>query len=128
VLNRRALPRHLVDFNAKLVLVDGSRVVDCCIVDMTADGARIEVGIGIPDRVYLWELQTNMVFECAVRWREGKEVGVHFITDCSRVMRQAIVEACSRGLAPSAAFVNHQRRSRWHVRRGQRRLRQSSQD
>jgi hypothetical protein len=124
MLDRRALPRHLVDFKARLVLVDGSRVVDCCILDMTPDGARIAVGVEIPDRVYLWELQTNMVFECSVRWREGKEAGIYFIKDCSKVMRQAIVEACSRGLAPCAAFVSHQGRPRRHVRRDRQRSRQ----
>ena len=96
--DRRATPRHKVDLGGKLLFPDASRIVDCRVVDMTEDGARIKfaAGLDVPDRAYLWELKTNMVFECNVRWRKAGSIGVSFQT-CNRVMRQAIVEACTLG-------------------------------
>lgn len=97
--DRRALARQNVEFNGKLIFVDAARIIDCRVVDMTEDGARVELSgaTEMPDRVYLWERQTNMVFECAVRWRKPGCIGISFQGSCGRVMRQAIVEACSLG-------------------------------
>ena len=102
--DRRALARQEVDFNGKLIFVDAARIVDCSVMDMTEDGARVELfsALEIPDRVYLWERQTNTVFECAVRWRKPGAIGVSFQSSCGRVMRQAIVEACSLGPVAAA--------------------------
>jgi hypothetical protein len=102
--DRRGLVRHQVDFNGRLIFADGSLVHDCRVLDMTQDGARIDLfaALTVPDRVYLWESQTTMVFECAVCWRKPGAIGVRFEGSCGRVMRQAIVEACSLG--PVAAL------------------------
>lgn len=99
---RRALARHQVDFNGKLIFVDASSVLDCTVGNMTEDGARIGLPreVEVPKRVYLWERQTNMVFECEVRWRDRDRIGVRFLDTCGRLMRQAIVEACSHHVEP----------------------------
>lgn len=103
--DRRTLIRHRVDFSGKLIYPDGSRLLDCRAVDMTEDGARLELvsAMEMPDRLYLWERQTNMVFECAVQWRKPGVIGVRFQESCSHVMRQAIVEACSLGTITPAS-------------------------
>jgi hypothetical protein len=66
--DRRAIARHRVDLGGKLLFPDASCVVDCRVVNMTEDGARIELpsGVDVRDRVYLWEFHTNMVFN--PRW------------------------------------------------------------
>lgn len=81
---------------------------------MTEDGARIELfaALEVPDRAYLWERQTNMVFECAVKWRKPGVIGVGFESTCGRVMRQAIVEACSLGMLATRPPALPPRRSR----------------
>jgi hypothetical protein len=99
MLDRRALARHRVDFNGRVIVPDASSLFECRVMDMTEDGARLELfnAMEMPDRVYLWERQTNMVFECAVKWRKPGAVGVGFEGRCGHVMRQAILEACSLG-------------------------------
>jgi PilZ domain len=103
--DRRKLVRHRVDFNGKLIYPDGTRLLDCRVVDMTEDGARLELSsaMEMPDRVYLWERQTNMVFECTVQWRKPGVSGVRFEGSCGHVMRRAIVEACSLGTITPAS-------------------------
>ena len=66
--DRRALARQKVDFNAKLIFVDAARALDCNVVDMTPDGARLELfaALELPERIYLWERRTNPIFECNV--------------------------------------------------------------
>jgi hypothetical protein len=97
--DRRALVRQKVDFNAKLIFVDAARVLDCNVVDMTADGARLELfaAMELPERAYLWENHTNSVFECTVIWRKPGCAGVRFANSCQRILRLAIVEACALG-------------------------------
>jgi hypothetical protein len=114
MLERRARPRHTVRFDSKLIFVDASRVVDCTVTDMTEDGARIRTAdeSAVPRRFYIWERQTNAVFECELRWCKPGVVGVRFTDACSRVMRQAIVEACAR-----PRIVPPPRTPRWRRRR-----------
>ena len=65
---KRALARQKVDFNAKLIFVDAARALDCNVVDMTLDGARLELfaALELPEQIYLWERRTNPIFECNV--------------------------------------------------------------
>jgi PilZ domain-containing protein len=93
--DRRAVARQKVDFNAKLIFVDAARVLDCNVVDMTLDGARLELfaALELPEQIYLWERRANAVFECTVIWRMPGCAGVRFADCCGRNMRLAIVEA-----------------------------------
>jgi hypothetical protein len=93
--DRRALARQKVNFNAKLIFVDAARVLDCNVVDMTIDGARLELfaALELPEQIYLWERRANAVFECTVIWRMPECAGVRFADCCGRNMRLAIVEA-----------------------------------
>jgi hypothetical protein len=111
MLERRALQRHEVRFDSKLIFVDASRVVDCTLSNMTEDGARIRTAdeVAVPSRFYVWERQTNSVFECELRWRKRRVLGVRFLDTCGRLMRQAIVEACAR---PAAVPTSQVLRSR----------------
>jgi len=111
--DRRQLDRHRVDFNGMLISPDASRLLDCSVMDMTEDGARIELfsAMETPDRLYLWERQTNMVFECTVQWRKPGVIGVSF-QGCGHVMRRAIVEACSLGSAAASDQSQAVRRTR----------------
>lgn len=112
MLERRALQRHAVKFDSKLIFVDASRVVDCTVTDMTEDGARIRTAndVGAPNRFYIWERQTNSVFECELRWRKRKIIGVRFMDKCGRLMRKAIVEACSQPPIMPASQVTAKRK------------------
>src|SRR5262245_44704759 len=105
MLERRTSCRKTVNLRSKLIFLDGSRIVDCTVEDMSEDGARIAAKRGTkpPQRFYLWERQTNMVFECVLCWRKGSTFGVRFGDPCNRVMRQAIMEACSIDTSALAA-------------------------
>jgi hypothetical protein len=94
--NRRRHPRHEVQVDGKLILANGSRTLDCVILDISEGGARVSVGVlmDLPKNVYLWQPAADAVFECEVRWREAKYVGLRFVDTCGRQKRRALLAAC----------------------------------
>lgn len=107
--NRRAHPRHAVHLEGKLILAEGARALDCTILDISEAGARVSVGVAmdLPEKVYLWQPSADSVFDCEVRWREAKYVGLHFVDTCGRQKRQALL----RTAQPRESYVGHI--SRW---------------
>jgi len=91
--NRRSHPRHEVRIPGKLILADGARTLDCLILDVSESGARVSVGVemDLPEKVYLWQSAADTVFDCEVRWREAKYVGLRFVDTCGRQKRKALL-------------------------------------
>ena len=91
--NRRSDPRHEVRIPGKLILAEGARTLDCLILDMSKGGARVSVGVqmDLPEKVYLWQSAADAVFDCEVRWRESKYVGLRFVDTCGRRKRKALL-------------------------------------
>jgi hypothetical protein len=68
------------------------RVLLAHVVDMTCDGARLELfaALELPEQIYLWERRTNPIFECNVIWRLPGCAGVRVADRCGRSMRLAM--------------------------------------
>lgn len=94
---KRAFPRHDVEIEGRLIFADGACVLECVIIDISEDGARVKTALDVqaPERVYLWQAKTATVFDCEVRWQEHKLVGLSFVDICGRQMRRTLIEACS---------------------------------
>ena len=78
----RAFVRQQVHIDAKIAAPDMSSCVDCVVVDISENGALVSASrnaAAIPDRVYLWQSKTGIVFECEVRWRKLNLVGLRFV-------------------------------------------------
>jgi len=56
-------------------------VIDCRIIDMTQDGARVAAATGaeLPDVFQLRADSTRMIGVVEVKWRRGNQVGVKFL-------------------------------------------------
>lgn len=93
--DQRAAPRQEVKIPGRLFLPDGSVTLECWIVDISDGGARIrtELGLVLPDRVYLWRGDTADIFDCEVRWQLAKDAGLLVVDRCGRQMRRALIVA-----------------------------------
>jgi len=75
---RRRVPRVSVCMAAKVV--DGSRIYECCVRDISTLGARIEFN-ATPSAAETFELTfdgARTTRSCRVAWRSNTQVGVEF--------------------------------------------------
>lgn len=107
--NRRAHPRREVRIDGKLILAEGARTLDCVILDLSEGGARVSVSVemDLPEKVYLWQSDTDTVFDCEVRWREARYIGLRFVDTCGRQKRRRLLRVAK----PAEAAAG--RISRW---------------
>ena len=102
IVRHRLHERESVSIKGKLVCVaDKSYTLDCMIVDLSQGGARVELREEgeIPDEVLLFEMDKQNIYECLVRWRKGRQAGLHFIDICSKAVRQALMDDQALDLA-----------------------------
>lgn len=94
--DRRAVPRHQVRKNGRILFVDQPCFVECVIRNISDDGALLSmlVSVPLPHEILLWEQRTGTVYECDIRWRREHMVGVHFTNICGSAMRRALLEKC----------------------------------
>lgn len=96
--DNRALARHQVQIDGKIVSPDISCCVECVVKDISEGGALVSTrgnAPAVPDRVYLWQSQTGTIFECEVRWRKRNLLGLKFIDVCGRAKGRAVIELSS---------------------------------
>ena len=64
----------------KIVFRRGYGVIDCVVLDVSPDGARLRVGVwlALPDRFEL-RIDNGVIHEAQVRYRHRDEIGVQFI-------------------------------------------------
>lgn len=102
IVRHRLHERESVSIKGKLVCVtDKSYTLDCMIVDLSQGGARVELREEgeIPEEVLLFEMDKQNIYECLVRWRKGRQAGLHFIDICSKAVRQALMDDQALDLA-----------------------------
>jgi hypothetical protein len=92
--DQRAVLRHGVRKEGRLLFVDQPCFVECTIRNISEDGALLcmLVSVCLPPVVLLWEQQTGTINECEVRWRKGCTVGVHFTNVLGRASRREMLE------------------------------------
>jgi hypothetical protein len=66
----------------KIVFRRGYGVVDCVVLDVSPDGARLRVAgwLGLPERFEL-RIENGTAHEARVRYRNLEEIGVQFVDD-----------------------------------------------
>ena len=92
---QRAFVRQHVDAAAKLFAPDMATCIQCVVKDISQGGALVAIRgeVSVPDRVYLWQDETETMVECEVRWRKLNLVGLKFIDDDLLKLR-AFVNSC----------------------------------
>lgn len=83
-----------MDLAGELIAKGGARLQRCAIRDMSLDGARIDTGfyIDVPRRLFLLEEESGSLFECEVRWQQGREIGLFFLDVSGRSARQSLIQ------------------------------------
>ena len=78
--DRRQATRIPVHKSAKIHCAGWRGAPKCVISDLSATGAHLlfPFSFGIPDNVTLSIPGDNLVLEAEVRWRQGRECGIHF--------------------------------------------------
>jgi len=87
-LNRRAVPRRMINRVAKIQFGSGTLPRDCLITDISTRGVRLHVeGYEVPDQFVLLLSGEGLAKECnyQVVWRLGHEIGARFVGVIRRV-------------------------------------------
>lgn len=76
---QRAQPRAHVLRRGKIVFRRGYGAIDCVLLDVSPEGARLRVGgwLGLPETFEL-RIDNGAVHEARVRYRHLDEIGVQF--------------------------------------------------
>ena len=77
--NRNHTRSHVLR-RGKIVFRRGYGVIDCVVLDLSPDGARLRVGswLGLPERFEL-RIDGGPAREARVRYRNLEEIGVQFV-------------------------------------------------
>ena len=80
---QRRLSERIGVAAAARIVGDGSRVVDCKVLDLSANGARLEIPwkSRLPNQFTLSVPKHGIERQAEVVWGSGDEVGVHFLFD-----------------------------------------------
>ena len=77
--DKRREPRPLVIKAATLVFNSGNCSMDCQILDLTKNGARLKpADMLVCPNEFTLKLPQGLVHDCDVRWRKGDVLGVRF--------------------------------------------------
>jgi hypothetical protein len=79
-MEKRQRPRAHVLRRGKIVFRRGYGVLDCVVLNVSPDGARLRVNawLGLPDRFEL-RIEQGPAHEAVVRYRRLDEIGVQFV-------------------------------------------------
>ena len=77
---RRTHPRHLTLKSGQIVDRNAHYVTDCLILNLSADGAAIQLAdfFGVPT-AFVLKVQNGESHDCEVCWQHGKKIGVRFL-------------------------------------------------
>lgn len=109
IQEKRAFARHQVRNAGRIIFFDAPCFVQCVIRNISADGALVcmQLSIALPREVVLWEESTGRCYECRVKWRNDRMVGLHFTDVCGREERSTLLEKGFLPLAPENAPSVH---------------------
>jgi len=79
---RRQHGRAHVLRRGKIVFRRGHGGIDCVVLDVSPQGARLRVGawLGLPDTFEL-RIENGAVYEARVRYRNVEQIGVEFVAN-----------------------------------------------
>lgn len=102
---RRASLRHDVSVRGAVIVKvgDATRTAGCLILDLSLGGAKVELDEDgpLPDKVLLYESHRENVYECSIRWRDGRSVGLSFLDQIALSERRALISEVSHGVVES---------------------------
>jgi len=76
----RGAERYAADEGAE-ALVPGAEALECIVLDISASGARISLTDSnaiVPDNLKIFIAARDLIADCKVVWRKGREFGVTF--------------------------------------------------
>jgi hypothetical protein len=78
--DRRDRPRAATRMAGKLISADGFLHPDCTVLDLSVNGARVQISaiIRLPPPAALLLVDEGLLFDAAVAWRRGNETGLVF--------------------------------------------------
>ena len=85
-VDKRAARRSRVLKDGKIVSMNYGSVVDCCVRDISATGARIRCGNQnvVPDEFQLLIQSDNWIRPARVVWHRGDQLGLQFTGEAKR--------------------------------------------
>jgi len=78
--DQRTAERYAAEDGAE-ALVPGAESVSCVIIDISTTGARVALSdenIALPENLKIYIAERDLIADCKVVWRKGKEFGVSF--------------------------------------------------
>jgi hypothetical protein len=77
---RRDRPRAVARLAGKLISADGFLHPDCTVLDLSVNGARVQISaiIRLPPPAALLLVDEGLLFDAAIAWRRGNETGLVF--------------------------------------------------
>jgi hypothetical protein len=77
---RRDRPRAVARLAGKLISADGFLHPDCTVLDLSVNGARVQISaiIRLPPPAALLLVEEGLLFDAAIAWRRGNETGLVF--------------------------------------------------
>ncbi len=100
VFDRRSEPRLDVRIPAVLLVSATATSLEGTIANFSEDGARVELDAGRDAmlafleegmRLHLYETRFENLYECELRWKQERALGVRFIDLATRATRTAII-------------------------------------
>jgi hypothetical protein len=78
--DRRDQPRAVARLAGKLISADGFLHPDCTVLDLSVNGARVQISaiIRLPPPAALLLVEEGLLFDAAIAWRRGNETGLVF--------------------------------------------------
>jgi hypothetical protein len=89
--NNRAPSRLKSGIDGKVIAPSSSLWADCRILDMSESGAVVAAIVPdpAPERLYLWQASTSVLFECNVIWQRSGTLGLRFTDPLARAPTRA---------------------------------------
>ena len=77
---RRAAPRARALLTGKVIISDGRESHDCVVRNLSATGAQVRLAgaVNLPGSVGLLVVKEALLFDAALAWRRGDQVGLTF--------------------------------------------------
>ncbi|HEY3889547.1 MAG TPA: PilZ domain-containing protein [Caulobacteraceae bacterium] len=77
---RRGGPRARSLLTGKIIIGDGRESHDCVVRNLSSKGARVRIGgaINLPGAVGLLVVKEGLLFDAAIAWRRGDQIGLTF--------------------------------------------------
>lgn len=91
---RRSQQRYNVRLDGELIWDNGAERKACVILDLSLDGAKVDIGyfMALPKHLFFLEKSRGTLFECQVRWQQAGQLGLHFIDVGTRAARRALID------------------------------------